>query len=66
MTSQSKLGWGSVMALIGVAGIILGPAIGLASLDRPWSFIVGFVVGIIGGLGVALSVAGLIEKRRGE
>ncbi|UCH09348.1 MAG: hypothetical protein JSU61_08900 [Fidelibacterota bacterium] len=63
---QNKLTLGSIMALIGAAGLILGPVIGLAALGRPWSFIAGFVVGIIGGLGVALSVAGLIERRGGN
>jgi len=45
-------------------GIVLGPALGLTDLGRPWSFLVGFATGVIAGLGTALSVAGLAGMRQ--
>jgi hypothetical protein len=42
----------------------LGPVVGATTLGRPWSFLAGFVVGVIAGIGAALAVHGLIERRR--
>jgi hypothetical protein len=66
MTSGNKLGLGSLLAIIGSLGIILGPGVGAASLPGPWSFIAGFVAGLAGGLGAALVIFGLLERRRGR
>lgn len=58
-----KLGIGACLSAIGALGIVLGPALGLTDLGRPWSFLVGFATGVIAGLGAALSVAGLAGMR---
>lgn len=58
-----KLGIGACLSAIGALGIVLGPALGLTDLEYPWSFLVGFVTGVIAGLGTALSVAGLAGVR---
>jgi hypothetical protein len=59
-----KLGIGACLCAIGALGIVLGPALGLTDLGRPWSFLAGFTIGVIAGLGVALSIAGLVGMRR--
>jgi len=59
-----KLGIGACLCAIGALGIVLGPALGLTDLGRPWSFLVGFATGVIAGLGTALSVAGLAGMRQ--
>lgn len=52
------------MAILGGLGMALGPALGVTSLGEPWSFIAGFVDGIVTGIGVVLAVSGLIQVRR--
>jgi hypothetical protein len=64
MNANMKLGIGAALAAVGALGIVIGPAFGFADLGRPWSFLLGFVVGIIAGMGAALSVSGLIDVRR--
>jgi hypothetical protein len=64
MGTNKKLGIGSFLAVLGGIGFILAPTLGATQLERPWSFIAGFVVGIVGGTGVALSIFGLLEKKR--
>jgi len=59
-----KLGIGACLCAIGGLGIVLGPALGLTDLGRPWSFLVGFATGVIAGLGTALSVVGLAGMRQ--
>ena len=59
-----KLGIGACLCVVGALGIILGPALGVTDLGHPWSFLVGFMTGVIAGLGTALSVAGLVGMRR--
>ena len=59
-----KLGIGACLCGIGALGIILGPALGVTDLGRPWSFLAGFTTGVIAGLGAALSVAGLAGMRQ--
>jgi len=59
-----KLGIGAGMSGIGALGIVLGSALGLTELGRPWSFLLGFTFGVIAGIGVALSIAGLVGLRR--
>ena len=65
MGPKSKLEAGAVLAVLGGVGMVLGATIGAAELHRPWSFLAGFFVGIVCGLGVAFVVAGLVERRRG-
>jgi branched-subunit amino acid permease len=64
MKSEKKLAFGSILGFLGAAGIILGPLLGLSELARPWSFILGFIFGLLAGVGVALSLSGFLEKRR--
>jgi MFS family permease len=64
METKTKLGLGSVLAMLGAMGMILAPTLGATALARPWSFLAGFLVGVVCGLGVALTVAGLLEHRR--
>lgn len=64
MKSEKKLAFGAIFGILGAAGIILGPLLGLSELARPWSFILGFIFGLLAGVGVALSLFGLLEKKR--
>jgi hypothetical protein len=54
---------GSAMAAFGALGVLLGPALGFATLDRPWSFLLGSLFGVVTGVGFALALAGLIDGR---
>ena len=66
MPSSSKLALGSLLAVIGGLGMILGPTVGASALPVPWSFLAGFVAGLAGGLGMALTIFGLLERRQGR
>ena len=66
MDWRTKTGVGALLGIIGALGIILGPSLGAADLGRPWSFLVGFVMGILAGMGVTLAISGLLDRRRGE
>ena len=62
--TRNRLGLGAVLATFGALGVVLSFLLGWTEAARPWSFVIGFVVGIACGLGGTLSVAGLIERRR--
>ena len=64
MKSINQIAIGSLLAIIGALGIILGPVFKLTELNSPWSFIIGFFSGLAAGLGVALSISGLISRRK--
>jgi len=64
MTTNHRLQLGAALACCGAIGMLLAPRFGMTLLGRPWSFIVGFLIGISAGLGAALSVYGLLERRR--
>ncbi|MGB3861906.1 MAG: hypothetical protein WA915_07455 [Candidatus Aminicenantaceae bacterium] len=64
MSSSKKLTIGIIFAILGGAGIILGPLLGFTELARPWSFILGFIFGVMSGIGVALALFGLYEVRK--
>lgn len=64
LDTRQKLGWGSLLAIIGAFGIVAGPSLGWSTLDRPWSYLTGFVFGVLGGVGATLSISGLIDRRR--
>ncbi len=40
--------------------------LGWSEAPGPWDFLLGFVVGVVAGLGATLSVAGLGERGRGD
>ena len=63
MPSRTKLGLGGALSGAGGLGMVLGSILGASALPRPWSFLVGFTVGILAGMGVSLALAGLIEGR---
>ncbi len=65
MGTQTKIALGSVLATVGALGMVLSLLLGWSAAPRPWGFLLGFVVGVIAGLGATLSVSGLIERRRG-
>jgi hypothetical protein len=44
--------------------MVIAPMLGATGLERPWSFLAGFVVGIVCGVGVALSIYGLVTRGR--
>jgi hypothetical protein len=62
--SQTKLGLGSALAIIGALLIVLAPLMGWTSLPWPWDFALGFTTGLLAGMGTALAIGGLIERRR--
>lgn len=64
MTTKNKIGLGSILAVFGGIGIVLGPSLGFTRLSEPWSFITGIIIGIIGGIGAVLSILGLLENRK--
>jgi len=66
MKAETKMGVGAVLACFGAIAVVLGPILGWSGAPQPWSFLLGFLFGILLGLGAALSVAGLIEYRRGR
>jgi hypothetical protein len=49
MIPAKKLKIGTIFAILGGAGIILGPLLGLTELTKPWSFILGFIFGVMNG-----------------
>jgi len=63
---KKKRGIGVMFVTIGGIGIILGTLLGFSDLDRPWSFLMGFLLGVIAGIGVVLSISGLLERRKSE
>jgi hypothetical protein len=64
MNPSKKLRIGAFLALLGGAGIIFGPLLGFTELVKPWSFILGFIFGVMTGIGVVITLFGLYEKRR--
>jgi hypothetical protein len=63
LDTQQKLGWGSLLAIIGAFGIVAGPPLGWSALNRPWSYLIGFLFGVLGGMGATLGISGLIDQR---
>jgi predicted ABC-type sugar transport system permease subunit len=66
ISTQTKIALGSVLATVGALGMVLSLLLGWSAAPRPWGFLLGFVVGVLAGLGATLSVSGLIERRRGN
>jgi hypothetical protein len=64
MDYKTKLGLGSVLGALGALGVVLSPILGATGLGRPWSFLVGFGVGVVCGMGTALAVSGLLDMRK--
>ncbi|MBU7014608.1 MAG: hypothetical protein HXS52_01300 [Theionarchaea archaeon] len=64
MKSEHKMSIGAVMASIGSLVLVLSLLVGPMDLGRPLDFLMGFGVGLCTGLGLVLSINGLIERRR--
>jgi len=62
MKKQLKLGIGSASAGLGALGFFLSMVLNWSDIAAPWDFLLGFLWGILMGIGVALSIAGLLEK----
>lgn len=61
--NNKKLAIGSMLATIGAFGIIVFPLFGWSQIESPWDFILGFIFGILGGFGAAITIYALIQKR---
>ena len=66
LSTQTKLGLGSALACIGALGIVLSFLLGWTAAPRPWGFLLGFLVGVLAGLGATMAISGLIDLRRGK
>ena len=66
MNTRQKISFGSALASIAGTGIALSAVLGWTSLQRPWGFLLGLLLGIAAGVGVALAIAGLFENRRSK
>lgn len=64
ISTSTKLGLGALLSTLGALILVLSILLEWTALTRPWGFLLGFFVGIITGLGVTLSLAGLIERRK--
>jgi len=66
ISTQTKLGLGSALASLGALGMILSLLLRWAEAPQPWGSLLGFLVGILVGIGVTLVLVGLIERRGGK
>lgn len=66
MGTTKRLGAGAVLSVLGGIGGALAPTLGVTALGRPWSFLAGFVLGLMAGTGVVLAISGLIERTDGR
>jgi len=64
MNTMKKISFGAALASIAGTGIALSAVLGWTSLQRPWGFLLGLLLGVAAGVGVVLAVAGLSENRR--
>ena len=66
MNARQKISLGSTLASMAGAGIALSAIFDWTLFARPWSFLVGFVLGVAAGAGVVLAISGLLEQRRSK
>ena len=64
MDPTKTLATGATLAFLGGAGIIIGTLLSFTEFARPWSFILGFIFGLMNGIVVALTLFGLNKKRK--
>ena len=64
MNTNMKISVGALLAIFGAIGFIVAPSLGATVLPEPWGFIAGFMVGVMTGIGAALCVKGLLERRQ--
>jgi hypothetical protein len=64
MNAQTKIGLGSALATLGALFVVLSLILGWYSNPSPWLFPLAFAAGVVAGLGAALAIGGLVERRR--
>ena len=64
MSSEAKMALGSALTTIGALLMVLALHLGWHSIPGPWDLLLGFVTGLAAGMGPALAIKGLIERRR--
>ena len=64
ISSHAKMAFGSALVTLGGLLMLLPPIVGRYSFPSPWDFLLGFTTGLLAGMGSALTVGGLIERRR--
>ena len=64
MSTDTKIGLGSALSALGALAIALSLLLGWTEAPTSWVLLLGFVVGLLIGLGAALTIVGLIERRR--
>ncbi len=57
---------GSVLTTFAAIGIFFSITLEWTIAPRPGGFLIGFVVGVLAGLGATLAIYGLIERRVGS
>ena len=64
ISSHAKMAFGSALVTLGGLLVLLSPIVGWYSFPSPWDFVIGFATGLFAGMGSALTVGGLVERRR--
>lgn len=64
ISTQTKIGVGSALSTLGALAIVLSLLLEWTAAPSPWGYLLGFLVGVLTGLGATLAIAGLIERRR--
>ncbi len=52
-----------MLATVGSVGIVLFPLMHWTAVRIPWDYLLGFAFGLMTGIGAALAVWGLLERR---
>ena len=61
---QRKIAVGAAIAALAGAAMSVAPHTGWTTLERPWSFLAGFLFGLLAGVGAMTAVVGLLGCRR--
>lgn len=64
ISTKTKIALGAVLSTMGALSIVLSLLLQWSAAPGPWGFLLGFVEGVISGLGATLAIAGLIERRQ--
>jgi len=64
MNWQTKMGVGSLAAVVGGLGVILGALLGLSTEADAWSIAAATFFGVLIGFGCSLATVGLVQRRR--
>jgi hypothetical protein len=63
MNPEKRISIGAFLAAFGSIGIIFIFLLSPPDLGRPWEFLIAFTLGVMSGLGAALSIHSLLERR---